>query len=79
MSDVRVVHGDFIDVPQRTAPQKMLDTILENAEEAADDAKTLLEEAIEWLGLVKPSTHRTLPTLVGQLVEEIREVRRMRQ
>jgi hypothetical protein len=81
MEDVRIVPSDHVyEIPvQRSGAQKLQDELLDTAEELATEAQTALAEALDYFAVLKTSQHRTLPTLVGQFVEEIRELRRMRQ
>lgn len=82
--EVKVHYADSTDVAylehqNRSDAQKVQDTILAEAEEAATMAKASVEKALEWLAVVKPATRSMLPTQVGQLIEEIRELKRLRQ
>lgn len=84
MEDVRIVRGDpgvsYIETKSRSAAQKHADSALDSAEAAATEAMEKAQEALDWLKVVenKPKNIH-VPTYINKLVEEIAEVRRIRQ
>lgn len=85
-SDVRVVHqGEAAEVAylqqrDRSKWQKLQDGALDDITDLLTDALAGIEEALEglvMLGIVPQ--HRNLPTLIGQQIAQVGEVRRVRQ
>lgn len=77
--DVRIVRGDFAPAREkRTAQQERMDEILSHATAHADTALENVTEALGWLSLLKTPDNPTLPVRVQQLVEEIKETKRLR-
>ena len=64
---------------ERTPQQKAQDDILDRASEAAAAALASVKEAIDWLAVVTPVKNAGAANHVQKLVEEIAEVRRIRQ
>lgn len=80
--DVRVHYDQpvaYLEQSKRSDAQKVQDTIIEEAAAAATEAKTQLEAALEWMAVITPSKHRNLVVEVGQFIEEIEELKRIRQ
>lgn len=63
----------------RSPQQKAQDDILDSAAIAAAQALASIEEAVAWLGIVVPVKNANAAHHVQKLVEEIAEVRRIRQ
>lgn len=81
--NVRVVRGDPTVVAidrDRSPALKMQDELLTQAAEDFTEARQLIDrglEALTVLGIVPQ--HRNLPTLISQQIEQVAEVRRVRQ
>lgn len=84
-SDVKIVHqGEasevaYLEQRQRTPAQKLQDQLLDTATDSFTDALDLIEtglEALVVLGIVPQ--HKNLPTLVGQQIAQVAEIRRVR-
>ena len=86
--DVRVFYPNPSDNPettyanpvQRTPAQQHLDEALDKAAQHADNALAEAQAAVDWLTVVAPiPTTRNVATYIRQLIDEIVEVRRLRQ
>lgn len=79
-STFRIIPADeYYEAPKPLSEAgKIIHTILAEAEEKAAHGLADVSAAIEMLGIMKPSHHRDLTVRVGQLLEEIRELRRLR-
>ena len=69
---------EYLTQHNRTDAQKAQDEIITKAHEAATAALENVEEALQWLTVVKPSVNATLPHQVRKLIEEVEELRRVR-
>ena len=72
-------YADHQQQRQRSEAQKHMDTAIDHAEELATQALDNVTEALEWLSVVCPPKNATAPVYIRQLVEEIAELRRVRQ
>ena len=85
MNDVKIVPGtgevSYLDVERkrRTEAQRAQDEILDKATENAEKALEHANEALDWLAVITQPKTRNVSVYVNQLVEEIAEVRRVRQ
>lgn len=86
MSDenVRVVGGQPVAYlaqarQARSEAQRAQDEILDHASEHAESALEHAEKALDWLAVLTPPRHRQVPVYLQQLIEEIAELRRVRQ
>ena len=68
----------YLQHAERSEAQKAQDEILDKATEHAEAALEHVNTALDWLSVVTPPKHRTVPVYVQQLVEEIAELRRVR-
>lgn len=86
--DVKVIHrGDpkFVDAeitepaPRRSKAQQIQTDILTDAEHLLRDARDMVDEALELFGLLSPPQHPNISTLLGQLIEQVIEFKRVKQ
>jgi hypothetical protein len=63
--------------PERSHAQQIQDEILNSAEDAFRTARSSLAEGIEMFTLLTTPQHTQIETLIGQLIEQVIEFRRI--
>lgn len=78
-NEVRVVESRFLPAtpPARTKYQARRDQDLQEVEEALRLARELVDDALEGFGMYTQPQHPHLSTLIGQLIEQVIEFRRV--
>ena len=80
--NVKLVRGEALAVlaaPQRSTAQQRVDDILDDVEAHLRASRDNLTYAIENMSILMVPQHRNVETLIGQLIEQVIEHKRLRQ